>query len=85
VGANSSAEDTIQAGARYALGGVALGILAAAVLSRNYKGDLPPTEALLFRDGKRWAFGVPKLSVEPAHTPEGATTRLFLTLAKGSW
>jgi hypothetical protein len=86
VGANSTSDSAVQAGARYALGGMALGILAAAVLSRNYKGDLPPTEALLIRQpSSRWAFGLPKLSVEPAVTPEGTSARFVLTLAKGTW
>ncbi|HEX6838306.1 MAG TPA: PEGA domain-containing protein, partial [Polyangia bacterium] len=83
IGVNSQSEDNIQTGARYALGGMALGLLAGAVMTRKYKGDVPPVEALLRRDHGRWAFGLPALNVEPAITPEGTTTRLSLTLARG--
>ena len=74
IGVNAGvSEDNIQTGARYALGGMALGLLAGAVLSRKYKGDLPPVEALLRRSGEgRWAFGLPAFSVEQAQTAPGA-------------
>ena len=87
IGVNSAqSEDDVQVGARYALGGMALGLLAAAVLTRNYKGDVPPVEALLRRDsGGRWALGIPSFTVEQAITPEGSAPRLSLTLARGTW
>jgi len=73
-------------GARYSLGGMALGLLAASVLSRKYKGDLPPVEALLrHREGGRWALGLPALNVDYAVTPEGAAPRVTLTLARGTF
>jgi len=85
VGASSNG-DIVQDGARYALGGMTLGILAAAALSRNFKGDLPPVEALLRRrtDG-RWAVGIPRLDLAPVVTPEGVSTRLTATLMKGKF
>lgn len=87
IGVNSQSEDNIQTGARYALGGMALGLLAGAVMTRKYKGDVPPVEALLHRDGGgRWAVGVPSFSIEPAPVAPGLTVpRFSLTLAKGSW
>jgi hypothetical protein len=83
IGYTTSGENTIQSGARLALGGMALGLLGGAVLSRKYKGDLPPVEALLRRDGGRWVAGIPSLNVEYAVTPEGAAPRVTLTLARG--
>ena len=92
IGVNAGqSEDNIQTGARYALGGLALGLLAGAVLTRKYKGDVPPVEALLHRDpdgegGGRWAFGLPAFSVEQAQTAPGSfVPRFTITLAKGSW
>ena len=73
------------AGTRYALGGMVLGMLAASVLSRNYKGDLPPVEALLTHEHDRWALAVPDIKIEQAVTPEGTAPRFVLTLAKGKW
>src|SRR5439155_1445885 len=86
IGVNSGkSEDNIQVGARYALGGMALGLLAGAVLTRKYKGDVPPVEALLRRDHGHWALGIPSFSVEQAMTPEGTAPRISLTLARGTW
>lgn len=82
VGA-SSQDDTLQSGSRFALGGMALGLLAAAVGTRSYKGDIPPVEALLLRDQGRFRFALPRLEIEPVLTPEGPTTRLNVVLAKG--
>ena len=87
IGVNSQSEDNIQVGARYALGGMALGLLAGAVITRKYKGDVPPVEALLRRDGGgRWAVGLPALSIDQSQLGPGiAVPRFSLTLAKGSW
>lgn len=86
IGVNSGQnEDNIQVGARYALGGMALGLLAGAVLTRKYKGDVPPVEALLRRDHGHWALGIPSFTVEQAITPEGTAPRISLTLAHGTW
>jgi hypothetical protein len=87
IGVNSQSEDNLQTGARYALGGMALGLLAGAVMTRKYKGDVPPVEALLHRDGGgRWAVGVPAFTVDQAELAPGvAVPRFSLTLAKGSW
>jgi hypothetical protein len=61
-------------------------MLAAAILSRNYKGDLPPVEALLRRkeDG-RWALGLPSLRVEPTVTASGLATNMTIDLVRGTW
>lgn len=87
IGINSNSEDNIQVGARYALGGMALGLLAGAVLTRKYKGDVPPVEAFLRRDeGGRWALGLPAFAVDQTPGVGGvAVPRFSLTLAKGSW
>ena len=85
IGVNSQSEDNIQTGARYALGGMALGLLAGAVMTRKYKGDVPPVEALLHHEHGRWAMGLPALTVDQALTPEGRAPRFSLTLAKGTW
>ena len=86
IGVNSQSEDNIQTGARYALGGMVLGLLAGAVFTRKYKGDVPPVEALLQHNHGRWAVGLPAFGVEQATTAPGVSVpRFTLTLAKGSW
>jgi hypothetical protein len=86
IGVNSQSEDNIQTGARYALGGMALGLLAGAVFTRKYKGDVPPVEALIRHDHGRWAVGLPAFNIEPAPAGPGITVpRFSLTLAKGAW
>jgi hypothetical protein len=83
VGASTNS-DIPQSGARYALGGMALGLLAAAVGTRSYSNTLPPVEALFISTPeKRFALGIPKFDVAPALTPLGTATQLTLTLAKG--
>jgi hypothetical protein len=85
IGANSRTEDTVQVGARYALGGMALGLIAGAVFTRKYRGDLPPVEALILRKRGQWAVAIPSLNVDRAITPEGSAPRFTLTLAKGTF
>ncbi len=88
IGVNSQSEDNLQTASRYALGGMALGLLAGAVITRKYKGDVPPVEALLRRgEGGRWALGLPAFSVEQAPLAAGGVgvPRFSLTLAKGTW
>ncbi len=46
VGANEKGANGIQVGARFGLGGLALGLVTAAVLARNYKDDLLPLDAV---------------------------------------
>ncbi|HZS35676.1 MAG TPA: PEGA domain-containing protein [Polyangia bacterium] len=75
----------VQAGCQWALGGMVVGLLTAAVLARNYRGDLPPVEALLMREHGRWALGIPNFRIEQALTPEGSAPRFALDLAKGRW
>lgn len=90
VGASSKG-DVVQDGARYALGGAAVGLIAAAALARGYKGDLPPKLAsgggLISRDPatRRWSFGLPKLDVQPVTLPEGSTLRTTVTIAAGKF
>jgi hypothetical protein len=85
IGYATSGETAPQVGARFALGGMAVGLLAGALLSRKFKGDLPPVEALLIHEHDRWAVGLPSLRIESAATPSGPTPRPTLTLAQGSW
>jgi hypothetical protein len=85
IGVNSGGEDNAQVGSRYALGGMALGLLAGALFTRKYKGDLPPVEALLRHDHGRWMVGIPQLTVDQAVTPEGRAPRLTLTLVQGKF
>jgi hypothetical protein len=83
VAAGAGATNLTQAGCRYALGGMALGILAAALATRHYKGDLPPTEALIQHENGRWAFGLPKIDVTFEKMPAGDMPKLTATLATG--
>jgi hypothetical protein len=76
-------QDGQRDGARYGLGGMAIGLLAAALLSRSYKDDLPPSEAIVTRRDGRWALGLPKL--EAGFGPLPRETRLTLRLAGGEF
>jgi hypothetical protein len=75
----------VQDGSRYALGGMALGLFTAAILSRNYKGDLSPAEALITHEHGRWAMGIPNLNFGAAQTQRGLTSTLTLDLLQGTW
>lgn len=74
---------SIANGARYGLGAMALGILAAAILARNYKDDLPPTGGLVTQAGGKWSLGIPTLSLGGA--PLARETRLNLSLFQGEF
>jgi len=83
IGFRTPGADNIQTGARFSLGGMGLGLIAGVVLSRKYKDDLPPVEALLTHERGRWAMALPRLSVDYAVTPEGSAPRVNVTLASG--
>jgi hypothetical protein len=85
IGGTTPSSTGVQDGSRYALGGMALGLLTAAILSRNYKGDLQPAEALITHEHGRWALGIPKLEIGAARTPEGNAATLTATLLSGTW
>lgn len=72
-------------GARYALGGLAIGIITSAILTRHFKYDLPKSEALVTRHDGHWALGLPRLRIGPGVTPEGTDQRAVLDLAHGEW
>jgi PEGA domain len=84
-GVAPSEAERVETGSRYGLGGVAVGLLAGALLSRRYKDDLPPAEALVTHHGGRWAVGMPQLRVGQAMAPEGRDTRLTFDLARGEF
>ncbi len=83
VGASSN-DDIVQSGSRFAIGGMALGLLAAAVGTRGYKGDVRPSEARL-EDGRRIKLALPSLRIEEARLPEGTATRVMVDVFKGTW
>lgn len=76
--------DIAQQGARFALGGIAVGITLAAVLARGYSRPALPIEALLFKKDSGWALGVPKVSIESRNQfyPE---TRIMVSVANANW
>ncbi len=81
VGANQKGASGIQTGARFGLGGLALGIVTAAVLSRNYKDDLPPLDALLRT--RHFALQQPSLRFEQPLATEGGGQRVVLDVLRG--
>jgi hypothetical protein len=72
-------------GARYALGGMAIGILAASILTRHYKGDLPLQEALVEPGRRGVSLGIPELHFAVAAAPEGPDRRLTIDLLRGTF
>jgi hypothetical protein len=72
-------------GARYALGGMVLGIVTASILTSRLHFDVPKTEALIARHGDRWAIGLPQLHLGAALTPRGVAQQATLDLASGDW
>ncbi len=85
IGIKSKGGNGFADGARYGLGGMSLGILTAAILSRNYKSDLPPAEALVTHENGRWAMGVPNLRIDATLTAQGPAPRLTVELLQGTW
>ncbi len=71
----------LENGARYGLGGMAVGLIAGGLLARKYKDDLPPGQALITHENGRWALGIPQLQLVPI----GATSRVTATLASGTF
>jgi len=75
--------------ARYALGGLAVGLLSSAVLTSRLKpgqkSDLPRADALLSRHDERWALGLPNLRLSVQPTPEGIAQQAVVDLARGEW
>jgi hypothetical protein len=72
-------------GARYSLGGMAIGLLVAGILTRHYKRDLPFREAVLSHGHEGWALGVPRLGYQMARAPEGVDRRVTLELLQGTF
>jgi hypothetical protein len=70
-------------GARYALGGMALGLLGAAILTRHYKGDPPVQQALVEPRRGRFTLGVPTVQLAVSRAPEGLDRRLTIDLVRG--
>ena len=72
-------------GARYALGGMAVGLLAASILTRKFKDDLPAMEALVTHHGDKWSLGVPRFRFNLARVPEGMAKEGIVDLARGEF
>lgn len=86
VGATSRDNNGLQEGARYGLGGMALGLLAAAVLASTYRADAPPTEALLLHHDGKWKLGLPRLSIDATQVSFNKwEPKVSLSLASGTF
>lgn len=84
-GLGSTAGNGLETGARYGLGGMTVGLLVGAILSRRYQDDLPPTEALITHHQGRWALGLPSVKVGSSLAPEGRDARVTFDLARGDF
>jgi hypothetical protein len=84
VGA-SSGDDIVQSGARFALGGLALGLVAAAVGTRNYKSDIAPSLAIAPREPYGFKLALPSIRMEEARLPEGVDRRVLVDVFRGTW
>ncbi len=79
VGSNSTADNGVTQGSRFALGGMALGLVSGGFVGRSW--------------GKRRAapklghatLEQPRLRFELARTPEGEATRVSLDVLRGAW
>ncbi len=86
VGATSRDNNGLQEGARYGLGGMALGLLAAAVLASTYRADAPPTEALVLHHDGKWKLGLPRLSIDATQVSFNKwEPKVTLSLASGTF
>jgi hypothetical protein len=72
-------------GARFALGGMAIGLVAAGILTRHYKGDLPIQDALITTRDGHLRVGVPRLGFTFAPAPEGVDRRLSMEIIRGTF
>lgn len=76
-------------GARYALGGMALGLLSAALLSRRFHFEVPRTEALLQHHRGRWQLGLPAVHLGAGLVAtEGGlrfASQAVVDVARGEW
>ncbi|MSP63533.1 MAG: PEGA domain-containing protein [Myxococcales bacterium] len=84
-GMGTASHTSLETGSRYGLGGMTVGLLTGAILSRRYKDDLPPTDALLTHHNGRFAVGLPQLRLGVALAPEGRDARLTIDLARGEF
>ena len=71
---------------RYGVGGVAIGLIAASLITQKFKSRLPAQEALfdVDRDG-RFRLGVPRITTTIAMAPEGLDRRVMFELAGGKF
>lgn len=72
-----------EGGARWALGGMAIGLVASALLTRHYKGDVVLKEALLRPRGV--ALELPEMRFAVGASPEGVDRRFTLDFLRGSF
>jgi PEGA domain-containing protein len=84
-GIGSTAGNGLENGARYGLGGMTVGLLTGAILSRRFSGKVPPADALLTHHNGRWVLGPPAVRVGTSFGPEGRDARLTLDLARGEF
>ena len=78
VGSNASGTDGFAQGSRFALGGMALGLVSGAFISRSWGKKLRPVPL-----PGRMTLDSPGLRIEPIRTPEGQATRVSIDLLQG--
>ncbi len=80
VGANANS-DAVRQGSRFSLGGMAVGLIAGAFVSRSFMHRKPRTP---MRAGSA-SFGMPSLRIEPVRGPQGDVARVSLDVLTGRW
>jgi MFS family permease len=81
VGSNAQGSDAIAQGARFGLGGMALGLVSGGFVARSWGKRVRPSA----RPPGKASLGLPSMRIEPVLAPEGRTTRVSLDLLQGNW
>jgi hypothetical protein len=85
VGTNDRANNGVQMGARFAVGGLGVGLLTATLLLPRTRIHVPTVGGVAVRDHGHWRLGIPEVRIEQTRLPEGIAGRFTLDILKGQF